>query len=239
MQLAKCCGLNIAEVKKVYYGNHPALLVERFDRKLLPSNQVKRRHMIDGCQALNLSPDDKYERNFGSGKDVAHIREGASLVKLFDFSNQCMNPIITKQQIINWVLFNILIFNCDAHAKNISFFINDRGIELAPFYDLVNIKMYPEFEQDMAMGLGDEFDSNTINAYQLADFADSCRLSRQLISRNLRSLIKKLIIGLETKLINLANNEQEQQYIEQYKNMVYIRCRHLEKETDGIVSINL
>ncbi|WBV72193.1 HipA domain-containing protein [Legionella pneumophila] len=89
---------------------------------------------------------------------MAHIRDGVSLPKLFDFANQCINPAKTKQQILDWVLFNVLIFNCGAHGKNISFFVGVNGISLAPFYDLVNIKMYPEFEHALAMALGDEFD---------------------------------------------------------------------------------
>jgi serine/threonine-protein kinase HipA len=117
MQLAKSCELNVANVQLMRYGKHPALLVERFDRQLVSKNEVKRRHMIDGCQALNLSPDYKYERNFGSSRDVAHIRDGASLMNLFDFANQCANPALIKQQMLDWTLFNILIFNYDAHGK--------------------------------------------------------------------------------------------------------------------------
>lgn len=105
-------------------------------------------------------------------RDVTHIRDGASLIKLFNFANECTNPALTKQQILDWVLFNLLIYNYDAHGKNIGFFIGSNGISLAPFYDLVNIKMYPDFEHEMAMGLGDEFDSSTVHAYQLADFAE-------------------------------------------------------------------
>jgi len=63
-------------------GGHPALLVSRFDRKAELPTQVRRRHLIDGCQVLNLPPEYKYERNFlyghkaGSSRDVAHIRDG-------------------------------------------------------------------------------------------------------------------------------------------------------------------
>lgn len=121
MQLAERCALSVANVQMLHFGQHSALLVERFDRKLVTTNTVKRRHLIDGCQALNLPPEYKYEQNFGNGRDVAHIRDGVSLPKLFDFANQCMNPAKTKQQILDWVLFNVLIFNCDAHGKNISF----------------------------------------------------------------------------------------------------------------------
>ena len=120
MGLAKACGLNVANVSLQQYGSHNALLVERFDRKWM-NGQVKKRQVIDGCQALNLDPDHKYERWLGSGRDVAHIRDGANLPQLFKFADHCQQPALVKHQILDWVLFNLLVFNVDAHAKNISF----------------------------------------------------------------------------------------------------------------------
>ncbi len=76
MQLAKRCALNVANVQIKHFGQHSALLVERFDRKMSDSNEIQRRHLIDGCQALNVPPEYKYEQNFGKGRDVAHIRDG-------------------------------------------------------------------------------------------------------------------------------------------------------------------
>jgi serine/threonine-protein kinase HipA len=239
MQLARQCGLNVADVKLMRYGKHPALLVKRFDRKFISIQEVKRRHIIDGCQALNLLPEHKYERIFGSGRDVAHIRDGASLIKLFEFANQCVSPILTKQQLIDWVLFNTLVFNYDAHGKNISFFVDANGIALAPFYDLVNIKIYPEFEHEMAMALGDEFDGNVINAYQLADFADSCQISRSILIKRLKSMIEKLVLSLNDKFESVASNAQEKSYLTQYQHLVRERCEHLFQQADDILLIEL
>jgi len=239
MQLAKSCGIPVAPVQLKRYGPYPALLVERFDRQQVSMTMVKRRHIIDGCQALNVSPEYKYERNFGSGRDVAHIREGASLIKLFDFANQCANPAQTKQGILDWVLFNILIFNYDAHGKNISFFVGPNGLVLTPFYDLVNIKMYPDFEHEMAMGLGDEFDGQIVHAYQLADFADSCHLPRVLVARRLDYLIKKLQTALDTIVLSAAANDDEHRYLTQYLSLVYTRCDHLSDQIADIPVIKL
>lgn len=239
MQLAKGCGLSVANVQMKRFGQHPALLVERFDRKLATNNLVKRRHVIDGCQALNLPPEFKYEQNFGNSRDVAHIRDGVSLPKLFDFANQCINPAKTKQQMLDWVLFNILIFNCDAHGKNISFFVSDEGITLAPFYDLVNIKMYPEFEHALAMALGDEFDGDNINAYQLADFADTCQLTRSLVAKRLKYIIGKLTASLKEKIKLISADESEKAYLDNYQEIVIHRCKHLLLQTDQITSMNL
>ncbi|MFI4963182.1 MAG: HipA domain-containing protein [Legionellales bacterium] len=239
MKLAEQCGLKVANISLKRYGNHPALLIERFDRHFVSMNEVKRRHIIDGCQALNLAPEYKYERNFGSGRDVAHIRDGVSFIKLFDFANRCINPAVAKQQILDWALFNLLVFNFDAHGKNISFFIGQRGIELTPFYDLVNIKMYPEFDHQMAMALGDEFDADTIHAYQLADFADSCSLNRGLVAQRLHVLIKKMRIALKKDVLFLAVNEAENQYVITYKAMIQQRCEDLMNEIEDIVRIDL
>lgn len=239
MRLANKCGLKVAEVELKRFGHHPALLVTRFDRKLDVDNTVKRRHIIDGCQALNLPPEYKYEQNFGSGRDVAHIRDGASLPRLFQFANSCIHPAKTKLQILDWVLFNILIFNADAHGKNISFFISKQGISLTPFYDLVNIKMYPEFKNEMAMALGDEFDGQTINAYQLADFADSCEISRALVATRLRYLIKRLNVTLSKEIKGLMLNKEEQEYLRVYQELVTNRCVHLLKQSNLVVSMQL
>jgi serine/threonine-protein kinase HipA len=239
MQLARSCGLDVATVHLKRFGQHPALLVERFDRKLVSDEQVLRRHIIDGCQALNLPPEYKYEQNFGNGRDVAHIRDGVSLEKLYHFANSCINPAKTKQQILDWVLFNILIFNCDAHGKNISFFVGSEGISLAPFYDLVNIKMYPEFEHELAMALGDEFNENNINAYQLADFADTCGLPRTLVAKRLKYLIGKLKNALQNEIKLMSLDEQEREYLRKYQAMITLRCQHLLEQSNDIASMQL
>lgn len=239
MQLAHQCGLEVAKTQLIYFDKHAILLVERFDREFISKSEVKRHHMIDGCQALNLPPEYKYERNFGSGRDVAHIRDGVSLPKLFNFCNECESPATTKKKILDWVLFNILICNFDAHGKNISFFVSKHGISLTPFYDLVNIKMYSEFEHEMAMALGDKFDSDTVNAYQLADFADTCGLSRRLVSRQLETLIIRCQKALDVGIEQITKNEDEIQYLKKYKKIVNERCKHLMGQLDLIASIEL
>lgn len=129
------------------------------------------------------------------------------------------------------------------HGKNISFFVTTKGISLAPFYDLVNIKMYPDFEQEMAMAFGDEFDGNMINAYQLADFADSCHISRTLVVKRLKSLIKKLNYFLDNHFDNqikaLIQNKSEDDYFKKYKNIIRQRSKHLLSQVEKIKKIVL
>jgi serine/threonine-protein kinase HipA len=240
MQLAKQCGIHVADTQLLRFGKYPTLLVERFDRKLITPNEVARKHVIDGCQALNLAPEYKYERNLGSGRDVAHVREGASLIKLLDFANQCVNPAETKNKILDWALFNLLINNYDAHGKNISFFVNKGELALTPFYDLINIKMYPQFEKEIAMAIGDDFDGETIAAYQLADFADNCQLSRLYLTRQLKNLASTLLTHCsENTLLAIAKNKEEKYYIEQYQKTIQEHCKYLLAQADDIPSVKL
>lgn len=239
MLLAKDCGLKVADVQLKRFGLHRALLVKRFDRKLDSKGMVRRSHIIDGCQAMNLPPEYKYEQNFGNGRDVAHIRDGVSLPKLYSFADGCINPAKTKLQILDWVLFNILIYNSDAHGKNISFFISPKGMSLAPFYDLVNIKMYPEFQHELAMALGDEFDENSINAYQLADFADTCGLNRSLVTRRLKYLIEKIKNALYKNIELIMADKQEKSFLNNYAEIIIKRSNYLMEQTNYIASINL
>lgn len=239
MRLAKYCGLNVADVQLIHYGKYSVLLIKRFDREYLSIDNVKRRHLIDGCQALNLPPEYKYERNFGSSRDVAQIREGASLNKLFDFTNQCVNPALSKLQLLNWCLFNILICNFDAHGKNISFYVDSKGLSLAPFYDLVNIELYPEYEHELAMAIGDEFDINSINAYQLADFAETCQLSRSLVTNKFNNILQRLNKALAHEMSHNEYNESQLQFLTRYSQKVAKRCEYFQTQLPLISSIAL
>ena len=112
---------------------------------------VRRLHVIDGCQALDLPATLKYERNLGNNADVRNIREGVSFEKLFS-----LTPYLeTRQPRACCWLLQLLIGNSDAHGKNISFFVSGGGLAPAPLYDLVCVNVYGDaYVQDMAMAYG-------------------------------------------------------------------------------------
>jgi len=192
MRLAAAAGLNVAQVGHKKLGDHSALIVERFDRRM-SADGVDKRHLIDGCQALDLPPEYKYEQNFGGGSDVSHIRDGASLSKLFAFTAKCSVPAHAVQVMTDWVLFNLIIGNSDAHGKNISFFVGANGLSITPFYDLVSVVFEAEQQEKLdtnsAMAIGDNFDMNTISAFDLLTMADEAGIKFDLLKRRLDRLI--------------------------------------------------
>ena len=192
MMLAKAIGLEVAEVSLLEINDEPALLVTRFDREPSYARKIRRHHIIDGCQALNLPPDYKYEQPFGRGPDVSSIRDGASLKALFNFAKVCQHPSLAQTELLKWVAFNLVIGNGDAHAKNISFFVNEEGITPAPLYDLLSTVLLgeedPNLDINLSMAIGDEFDINNITAFHLLSFAEECDIAPNKLKGTLQQI---------------------------------------------------
>jgi serine/threonine-protein kinase HipA len=246
MKLSSAVGLPTADVKFIRFGSHPSLIVTRFDRKYVQDNdKVMRRHVIDGCQALNLPRDYKYERNLGDGRDVKHVRDGASLKMLFEFCQLMSSPVESKQWLINWQLFNLMINNYDSHGKNVSLFFDRNQIRFTPAYDLVNIAMFNQFQDVLAMAMGEEFEPNNIHAYQLADFAETCKVDKKLLSRSVVELANKIIGQLETgRLIDSLRNYlsftgEDFKYFDQLSNNILIRTKYLQEQAEEIPRISV
>ncbi len=139
MTLAKLAGLEVANVELTRIGKTRTLIIERFDRAYIEARDVvQRKHVIDGCQATDLPPGYKYERQNGDEGDSVYMRDGVSFPRLL--SVKTIDTVITNLKLTQWMLFNLATLNYDAHGKNISFFVTPKGLELTPFYDLVNIE---------------------------------------------------------------------------------------------------
>ncbi|VWM06134.1 HipA domain-containing protein [Burkholderia lata] len=202
MTLAARMGLPVApvEIRRI---PEPILLIERFDRIVTTEpddptrvRAVRRLHVIDGCQALDLPATLKYERNLGNNADVRNIREGVSFEKLFSLTPYLETPAAARTAMLRWALLQLLIGNSDAHGKNISFFVSGGGLAPAPLYDLVCVNVYGDaYVQDMAMAYGDVFRTEELTAFALADFAHRTQIRSSLVAREMSkmaSLAKKL-----------------------------------------------
>ncbi|MFT5757750.1 MAG: serine/threonine-protein kinase HipA [Alteromonadaceae bacterium] len=246
MKLSKAAGLPTAEVEFTRIGQHPVLMVKRFDRMYIrESERVMRRHVIDGCQALNLPRDYKYERNLGEGRDVKHIRDGANLESLFAFCKTVNSPAESTQWLLNWQLFNLMINNYDSHGKNVSVFFDKRTSKFTPAYDLVNVAMFPQFKHVLAMAMGDEFEPSDIHAYQFADFAETCRIDKKLLTRALISLADRVIHSLTNEeLISSISNDcnfsdEDVKYLHLVSDNIIARTTYLRSQAAGISTISV
>jgi len=225
MKLAKKINLNVAEVELKRFKEHPVLMVKRFDR-VYKGNRVERLHVIDACQMLDLSSTHKYERNFGSGRDVKEIREGASFSKLFKSADLCEVPAKAKLEMLNWSVFNLIIGNSDAHGKNFSFFVDKRGIKPTPFYDMLCIIAHGNVEHDLAMAYGDEFNPDEVKAYQLREFADAIGLNFKLVSQSVDKIASLIIKALEDDILNSSDLVNEEKlFVDKIRDLILQRTK--------------
>jgi serine/threonine-protein kinase HipA len=145
MRLAQTVGLPVAAVE-VLQASEPVLLVTRFDR-VNENGRIRRLHQLDFCQLAGVLPDQKYEVDGGPGV--------ADVFALVDAHGAL--PARDRLQLVDWLLFNDLIGNADAHAKNIAMLFGDDGrLQLAPNYDLVSTAYWPALDDKMAMAIGGE-----------------------------------------------------------------------------------
>jgi len=147
LMIAEKAGLTVPKSYLWQGKKNVAYITERYDRIKDDKGNVARLHQEDFCQALGFMPEQKYEAEGGPG-----LAECLRLVQ--DYSSQ---PLLDSQSLYRWIVFNFLIGNADAHAKNLSFIIEESGkIRLAPFYDLISTLIYPEISKKMAMKIGKE-----------------------------------------------------------------------------------
>jgi len=238
MSLAKEAGLMVAAVSLRKYGEHPVLMVERFDR-VISKDTVKRLHIIDGCQMLDLPSSYKYERNFGSSRDVENIREGASFNKLFAVANLCEVPATAKLQLLDWAIYTLIIGNADAHGKNISFFVNSSGIKVAPYYDMLSIIMHKGVDHELAMAYGDEFDADNILGYPLREFSEETELNPKLVSTRIKTVCKNLRKALNSHTIDMTLfTDKEKEFTDKLHLLISKRIDALLLSADEMLKVS-
>ncbi|WP_313024841.1 HipA domain-containing protein [Pseudomonas lopnurensis] len=126
MSLARRVGLNVPAVHRRYVPQ-PVYLVERFDRRRGDFGW-ERLHCIDACQLLGL--------------DRAYKYSEGSMARLSDISSRCRPSAKARLSLFQWLVFNVLVGNEDAHLKNLSCMMTAKGVALAPFYDLLCTAVY-------------------------------------------------------------------------------------------------
>lgn len=154
MKLAGEVGLNVPEVEGRVIGGKACILVRRYDRVMADGGALKRIHQEDFCQALGFPPERKYQEEGGPA-----LRDCISLLRIWSST-----PVLDIRDFIDGLIFNMIIGNADAHAKNYSMLYSSKGERrLAPFYDLVCTLFWPEVSMTLSMKIG--------NGKELKNFA--------------------------------------------------------------------
>lgn len=155
--LGAAVGLPVVDIRLRQTAKARVAEIVRYDR-VLHEGRYRRLHQEDFCQALGISPSNKYEKENGPS-----LRQCAEVIRRF-----ASFPLVDLQKLLKWALFNLLVGNADAHGKNLSLLYDANGSpRLAPFYDLVCTRNYEKISREMAMSFGGTFDPDLVGKQHL------------------------------------------------------------------------
>jgi len=198
LALARAVGIDAATAEWREVAGKPLLLVERYDRMSV-EGKTKRLHQEDFAQALSVPSNRKYAAEGGPT-----FRDSFALLR-----NAATRPAREVLKLADAAIFNLIIGNADAHAKNYSLLRRENGeVVLAPLYDLVATHMWKELSPKLAMRFGraatlEEFDRESV-----ARFADEAGLGAPYIRRRVSDLAEAVTEEIE-KGIEVPGNPPE------------------------------
>lgn len=187
MKLASAAGLQAAGVEIGTAGDIRFLQVQRYDRRVLPHGRLERIHQEDFCQALGVPPELKYQQEGGP-----NLKQCFELVR-----SVTTVPGPDLLQLFDAIVFNFLIGNCDAHGKNFSLLREKNTIRLAPLYDLVSTRAYPELAGEMAMKIGGERDPLRLTGKNWGHFFDDAGMSHAAAKKRLSATADRVLAQAE------------------------------------------
>ncbi|HEV7732725.1 MAG TPA: type II toxin-antitoxin system HipA family toxin [Candidatus Binatia bacterium] len=192
--LARQVGLHAVDVTIGSAEDQQYLVVTRYDRTRSESGVLERLHQEDFCQALAVPPEQKYQ-----------AEGGPSIAQCFGLVRSCAaRPVVDVLRLLDFVIFNVLIGNNDAHAKNFSLIYGPTGVELAPLYDALCTLAYPRLSTRFAMKIGNKPDLESIRSSHWERFARDCGLAAPQVRRRVVELASSLPPGADEARARLA-----------------------------------
>ncbi|GAA3804616.1 type II toxin-antitoxin system HipA family toxin [Qipengyuania pelagi] len=176
LALARACGLAAVQAERRVVAERPFLLVERYDRETA-NGATLRLHQEDFAQSLGVVPSRKYAAEGGPA-----FRDAFALVR-----SATTRPAREVLRLLDAALFNLVIGNADAHAKNFSLLHRDgragRETILAPLYDLVTTFRWPGLAPHLAMRFGNARRLEEVDGASFERFADQAGVGAPFVRR--------------------------------------------------------
>ncbi len=187
LALASGCGLSAVHGEIFEACGERVLLVERYDRAPDDHGQLCRLHQLDFCQLAGVLPDLKYEE-----------LGGPSLADIFGLIRRySVLPSRDVLTAVDWVIYNYLIGNADAHAKNLAMMPAGKDkFRLAPWYDILCTDFYPRATSRMAMKIGGEGRPDWVRTKNWEQFAADIGVNPSLLGKRFRELGERMLEAL-------------------------------------------
>ena len=189
MSLARAIGLEVAPVEMRVAADRSFLLVTRYDRAVSAGGSVTRLHQEDFAQALGVPSHRKYASEGGPifPDCFALLRRAAT------------RPAREILKLLDAAIFNLIIGNADAHAKNFSLLHSSgsSAITLAPLYDLLSTIIYPNLHVKLAMKIGGKAVLEDIEPRHWERFAADAQLGAPFVRARVGQLCNAVIAAID------------------------------------------
>lgn len=198
--LARRIGLDVPVVRTGRAGSRRYLLIARYDRVL--QGQVWRRlHQEDFAQAFGIFPASKYERNH-TGTPGPKLRDMIGLTRQ-------IADLASVPRLLQFVIFNVIACNTDAHSKNYSLLISASGTRLAPLYDVMCGAVWPSITKNMSNTIAGKSRGDYLKGRHWQREAVLCGLSPAATLRQVSTLCEKVQAALDDTLTELVAMDPE------------------------------
>lgn len=149
-------------------------MVERFDRVRQNNSLFPRRlHAEDLAQGLGIGPADKYN---------VTMEQAFRRLSAVDHDGNL------RRKFLDQVVFNTLIGNADAHAKNYSVLLRPGQISLASLYDAVPLSLYPQYDQNLAMRIAGARQAQAVGLSHWRKLAKRINFDPEELSERVREI---------------------------------------------------
>lgn len=191
--LALAVGLDAAKATVIDVKGRSYYVTERFDREAV-EGRVVRILQEDFCQVLGVPAEEKYEED-----------GGPSAVRCFSFLRRERFGFVEMRKFIDALVFNFLVGNADAHAKNFALLYRGDTPSLAPLYDILSTSVYPNLAGRMAMSIGEAkvFDEVTMASFDA--FSAECDISPKFTRGRIDRIVQELTPAMKATAEELSD----------------------------------
>ncbi|MHA6769006.1 HipA domain-containing protein [Sphingobium ummariense] len=217
MTLAREIGLDVASVTMRRVRDQSFLLIERYDRTRDADGRLVRLHQEDFAQALGVPSQRKYASEGGpTFKDsFALLRQAAT------------RPARDILKLADAAIFNLIIGNADAHAKNFSLLHIDGAIRLAPLYDLLSTVAYRDLSPKLAMKIAKKATLEEIESRHWDQFAEDVNIGAPYLRRRIRQLCEATLAQLDAPGSSLKQRLPASENFVRFADLIADRARRL------------
>ncbi len=150
LDAARRATLLAVRTRIAHFDTESAVVIDRYDRQFKGAD-ILRIHQEDLCQALGISPLQKYQSEGGPSP--------SNITKLFRNVMSTYDANKEALRFADYLIWNWIIAGTDAHAKNYSLLLSGNQVRLAPFYDVSSALPYGKHEKKLrlAMKIGGDY----------------------------------------------------------------------------------